>query len=330
MKSVAEYMAELKELSISEQADFWVIVLEDGMDDAKETAFRFWLADSPDHRAAYHSSLDIWRLAGHAAAKKRSVTGKQSETMPAVSPPPQRFRVAQWMAAGIAVLVFSAFLYTSPIPQTETITTAQSGFIALPLKDGSSARLSPGASLMVDFNETTRKIDLKKGGVFVDVRPNKNRPFSVTLGSLQVTAVGTAYSVEDTLNGPLISVHEGVVEVRSHAGNQSSILVKAGQSWTTEGEFGSGRVVNTIVTKDSYWKKELLQVERVKLGQVLQKFSTYLGEEIVWLSPDLANTEISGLFQMKNSEQLMEIFGTRYSFEKYSLFGKTLIIQKKS
>jgi len=135
MKSVAEYMAELKELSISEQADFWVIVLEDGMDDAKETAFRFWLADSPDHRAAYHSSLDIWRLAGHAAAKKRSVTGKQSETMPAVSPPPQRFRVAQWMAAGIAVLVFSAFLYTSPIPQTETITTAQSGFIALPLKD---------------------------------------------------------------------------------------------------------------------------------------------------------------------------------------------------
>jgi len=183
---------------------------------------------------------------------------------------------------------------------------------------------------MVDFNETTRKIDLKKGGVFVDVRPNKNRPFSVTLGSLQVTAVGTAYSVEDTLNGPLISVHEGVVEVRSHAGNQSSILVKAGQSWTTEGEFGSGRVVNTIVTKDSYWKKELLQVERVKLGQVLQKFSTYLGEEIVWLSPDLANTEISGLFQMKNSEQLMEIFGTRYSFEKYSLFGKTLIIQKKS
>ncbi|MCG8492338.1 MAG: FecR domain-containing protein [Sneathiellales bacterium] len=330
MKAVAEYLADLKELSISEQADFWVIALEDGMDDAKETAFRFWLADSPEHRTAYNSSLDIWRLAGQAAASKTPAANNRTAPY---SPPPQslrRFRFAHWMTAGLAALVLSAFLYSSDILQPENLTAAGSGFKTLSLHDGSTAIMASGASLAVNFSEKARKIDLKKGGVFVDVTPNKNRPFSVSLGSLEATAIGTAYSVEHTITGPLISVHEGVVKVSSREDSHAPILLKAGQSWTTETDFKSGRVQNRIFTKRSYWKEELLQVEHAKLVQVLEKFSNYLGEEIIWIDPDLAKTEISGLFQMRNSEQLLEILASKYGVEKYSLFGKSIFLQKKS
>lgn len=332
MKSVAEYREDLKELSVAEQADFWVITLEDGMDEAKETAFRFWLADSPEHRSAYNISLEVWRLAGKTTTKTNSVIENKAEKLSPLSPSFQRFHVAHWIAAGITVAVLSVFLFSDTILRSETITTAQTqtGFKTLPLADGSTARLAASSSLQIDFNEAARKIDLKKGGVFVDVKPNKNRPFSVTLGSLEVTAVGTAYSVEDTITGPLISVHEGVVRIQSQLDNHPPVFIKAGQSWTTESDLKSGYVRNSVVTKSAYWKKEQLQVENAKLGQILQKFSNYIGEEVIWLDPDLAKTEVSGLFQMRNSGQLLKIFENRYNFEKYSLFGRTAFIQKKS
>ncbi|WP_169566389.1 FecR family protein [Sneathiella limimaris] len=332
MKSAEEYLAHLEDLSIAEQADFWVIAADDNMDEHCEMAFQIWLDRSPEHRNAYTMSVEVWELAGSAAMahKANTIDSDQRPITQTVEYGPAIrsgaiTRPFFWIAAACVILVMTFLIHSHDLLTPGEMITAQADFKTYTLKDGSTAKLDAASQAKLEFNEKIRQVKVTQGGLFVDVVSDKKRPFTVVLGSVQVTAVGTSFSVEETADGPLVSVYEGVVTVVNTDKEMPAIEVRAGQDWQQTAHMNEGKISDISQPRLSYWQNGLLQVSDATLGSLLDKFSKHSDTELLWVSPEIASIKVSGLFQLKDSAELLNIFETRYQYRKYDFFGKSVI-----
>lgn len=99
-------------------------------------------------------------------------------------------------------------------PAAETVYTAPTGkFRTVALEDGSSLVLGADAAVAVNFSAHRRALDIIRGGAYFEVRHDTSRPFVVSVGGVQVTAVGTAFKVSRLTDRVVVTVTEGVVEV---------------------------------------------------------------------------------------------------------------------
>lgn len=326
-KSVMDYTAELSGLSLSEQADFWVIQLDNPMSDNQEMAFRLWLQANPAHRAAYDEARQIWALATDAAA----TYSRDNQPKPAGTIKPNKLRVASLTVALVLILLTGLFFLQIPLRPAGTLQTAYNSFRDIELADGSHAVLDAGSEIRINYSANERVVRLKEGGVFVDVTPNKSRPFIVSVNQFDVRAVGTAYSVE-LLQGNLdVSVHEGVIEILDpHHATQAPIRLQEGQSWSFNMGSNTAEVRENISVAHAYWRKGQLKSEDQPLGEILEKLSRHIGENVLWINPEIQAIKVSGLFQLDNSNFLLDVLLKKYGIEKYELFGKSVFFLKKS
>lgn len=119
-----------------------------------------------------------------------------------------------------AALLAGAVWWRTQEP-TSLVEPAMAAIVSAPdrqvLSDGSVVELKPGASVVVEFSETIRKVRLQRGEAHFQVAKNAARPFIVVVGDLEVRAVGTAFSVELGSMVVEVLVTEGEVAVEKSA-----------------------------------------------------------------------------------------------------------------
>jgi ferric-dicitrate binding protein FerR (iron transport regulator) len=85
------------------------------------------------------------------------------------------------------------------------------------LPDGSTITLDKSSlvRLAKSFNQKERKVELQ-GGAFFQVMPNKNKPFIINAGEVEITVVGTSFNVQQEKDGNRteVQVVEGIVLVK--------------------------------------------------------------------------------------------------------------------
>jgi transmembrane sensor len=88
------------------------------------------------------------------------------------------------------------------------------------LADGSEATVgSPDGQLSIEINRAEQiQLRLESGTAHFEVVPNARRQFSVFAGSIEVSVIGTAFDVEQTVTRARVVVTHGKVRVRSAAG----------------------------------------------------------------------------------------------------------------
>lgn len=90
--------------------------------------------------------------------------------------------------------------------------SAQMDPVSLP--DGSVLQLNDRSQARVNLTESTRRVVLESGEVFLDVSPDVLRPFNVQAGTARFIAKGTAFSVRKDVDGDIeTTVRHGSVEV---------------------------------------------------------------------------------------------------------------------
>lgn len=140
-----------------------------------------------------------------------------------------------WLAAAAAIAVLGVGLALSSMdfgePSERTTTVALSAGAATTrsrLADGSSVALSPGARALVESAPASTRFDLQRGHVEFDVAHQGSRRFVVLAGAIEVTVVGTRFSVLHEASGAVeVLVTHGVVSVRSPE-RSAPIVLKAG------------------------------------------------------------------------------------------------------
>jgi len=313
-EQAADWYDRLAELSADEQQDY-----------------QRWLLQSPEHAAAmawlqqHLGACEHDLLTALAAADHNVSDDRAAEHKAAGEPAARHWRDAVrqfwhslWPlpAAALAVLLVVGIVYPLLPPADSAVTrplsyrTATGEQRTEQLADGSEIHMNALSALSVTMQPAQRQVRLEQGEAYFSVAADKQRPFYVDAGSVQIRVVGTAFNVDHTSDGVSIAVAHG--EVRVTAGTQHWTL-HAGDGVRIRGEQGERYQAGEV----SDWRKGWRRVEGEPLADVvahLQRYST----RPIRLQGIVQTLPFSGRYNQSDVEGTLSLIA--------SLFGLSLQI----
>ena len=213
-----------------EDAAEWLLRIEDAPDVLTSEAFERWLHADPVHVTAFNALANEWGAAETLGLDQLAAVSRQ------VKPASQGMFGAlldtfrkPWFAGGLGALAavgLALVLFLDPLAPagagSTVYETAKGEVSTFDLADGSLLILDSASSAKVTLDKAQRLVELAGGRVFVDVEPDRDRPFMVTSEGASFTALGTAYAVERADDGWRLEVYEGTVRAITPSAAQNS------------------------------------------------------------------------------------------------------------
>lgn len=305
---------------------------------ADEAAFQRWLAADASHRAAFAAWEKEWQALDTLSADDRAwlaqsdltlAAGKRDEggswpaggglpadgSRPRARPfLPARRRLAMPALAAAGALAVSAgagllgWQYWLATPRfRREYSTRRGQFLELPLTDGSRLTLDTATRIEVSFYPRRREVRLIEGQAVFAVEADPARPFIVAAGPLQVTVVGTRFSVRRTPGLPgdpaaTVAVEEGRVRVGGEAGPDrgQGLLLSAGDQISCDAEGRWSEVVAVGKGGIAPWRQYRVAFDNQRLDQALAELGRYRDLALVVRDPRVAALEITGVFDPRD------------------------------
>jgi len=206
-------------------------VHRDKVADETRTAFARWLAESPEHRAAYEEIDRTWADLKSAAHDPRILALRHEAALRLTRRTSKTFRPRTWVAAALILVVLGTSVAglslhstgeRSPIAMLLDVfhtygdgryATATGERLTVTLQDGSQLTLNTRTQLKVTFTRAERIVRLTRGQAVFEVAKDARRPFVVEANNRRFIAVGTAFDVR--IDGAQINITmiEGTVRV---------------------------------------------------------------------------------------------------------------------
>lgn len=215
---------EPSDATLSETAARWLVLRDAGWDDHTREAFERWCTADPRHLNAVAELDAVWSVLDLPRAG-----GRQELVRVELSRLRRRRRqhrlgvaaVAAVLLMGVGSWIGSTYSESSQSVSPSMAQTAGSKArsssvrVALPdqqlLSDGSVVELGPLGRIRVEFDDTVRRVFLDDGEAHFVVAKDKVRPFVVSVGGVEVRAVGTVFAVRLTPDDVEVVVSEGRV-----------------------------------------------------------------------------------------------------------------------
>jgi transmembrane sensor len=297
---------------------------------AEQDALDAWLAGSTAHRVAFLRLDSAWREAGRLQAlgagladempaRRRWAQPAAAEDVFAVSPARGRLAKAsmpwRWLGAAMAALVLAiagtAAWYRAGNEPLATYATAVGELSEVSLADGSKATLSSDSQVQVAWSRRERHIDLMHGEAFFAVAKNPGRPFVVQVGSRQVVAVGTRFSVRRDGSYLRVVVTEGVVRLEpagADGSGPSSTLLPAGSVALMD---VNGLLVRSlpVAQAEHYldWRSGYVSFHNTPLSAAVSEMNRYSARKIVVADPAIAGIPLGGNFRWSNTDAFVHL-----------------------
>jgi transmembrane sensor len=296
-----------------EVAAYWLTREAEGELAADDTAARdAWLADSPEHRAAYDSTVRAMKALESHAADPRLLALRDAALSVKVERPVFWRTAATLLAAAMiiggawtaslgdaapyAIARLAPFLnpdgavYQTAVGERSTIT----------LPDGSVATLNTDTIVRVAFTDRTRAIRLVRGQALFEVAHNKTRPFEVHAGDRTVTAVGTVFDVRLDGDEVKVALVEGVVRVRARP---AAAAQPAPQVTMTAGEVLEAHAAEPMVVRglnaerETSWRTGVVVFDETPLAEAAAELNRYSKDQLFVADPSIAQMHVTGVFK---------------------------------
>lgn len=291
-----------------------------------EAGFQAWLAQDAGHAAAYARCDQQWaRLDGmpddlRARLRRNLARDKalmaQLQSPPAAMPSRRRFLQPAAALAGVAMVGGVGWQLWQHVQAEPTLVQAfqtergQQQNIRLP--DGTALRLDTATRVEVAYYRQRREVRLIDGQAVFDVRADAARPFHVLAGPLQVTVVGTRFSVRHTPGlpgneGVRVAVEHGKVRVAradAAADGSAEVLLTAGEQVASDPRGALGPVAAVPQDGMAAWQTQRLSFVDVPLGQALAELERYRSTGLLVRDPAVAALRLSGTFDPMNPASL--------------------------
>lgn len=302
--------ASMKELfqthgAIDDEAALWAARADRGLSAEEDALLDAWLAEDVRHAGAFAKARAVSLLTERARAfgvgADKMLT--QTEDEPASAEPTFAIsrRYALWMSAAAATAGFWFVLGALPRYLRErSYETGIGETRVVPLEDGSLVTLNTQSKVTVAYSAQRRDISLAAGEALFDVAKDKERPFVVLAGGMQVRAVGTSFTVRLVPNEPVqVLVREGVVEVkRPDVPTAPPVRVAAGSQALApdDAPIVAASLTKSEVDKALAWRIGRIVFEGETLRKAVADFARYSDTRIVIDDPAVSNMTITGLF----------------------------------
>ena len=315
-----EHQSEPLDDGLAEEAAFWVARIQSAdATEADHRAFQEWLARDLAHHRAYEELRDLWsdmrdvRIA-HPGDRKRIASGRNIATALGVV---CLLSLAAFVGQQSGVVDRLQADYYTTVGETSVVT----------LEDGTRVTLNTDAAIQTHYTDHERRIVLLRGEAFFDVTSNPQRPFLVDSDGLTAKALGTHYSVRSA-NGALpqeVQVEEGQVEVATPAGKD---LLGAGDVLTRD---TGGKLVRSRqdVASNTAWRDGKLVFSGQPLREVLKTLAQYRHGKIVVLDENAARLNVSGIFDLNDTDQALRILEADLPVAVTRLSGMMVIVRSR-
>lgn len=277
-------------------------------------AFATW-REAPANAAAFER-LQAGVAALHEAfAANPELLALHDEAL-SLKPQPRYFRMAAGIAAAVVLAAGGWFAATVPAPaplggtsglqvasgQGSLYQTGVGERSTVTLTDGSKITLNTRSRVEVNYTPQQRGITLISGQALFEVAHNKARPFVVTAGPRQVTAVGTAFDIR--LDGAKVQVTmvEGKVKVEP---TRPTLLQKvaaperdlvAGQQLVATVDSIGSKVLPADAAKTTSWREGRVVFADTPLPQAVAEMNRYLPSPILIGDASLSRYSVNGMF----------------------------------
>ncbi len=204
-----------------------------------------------------------------------------------------------------------------------TLSTTRGRQFRLSLPDGSKVWLNAESSIYypTDFSEGNRKIKVK-GEIYIDVVPDKNKPFIVEVGNLSIKVLGTSFNVNaytdenairtTLINGSIQLSAPFLEKTKLIPGQQASINYQTKEL-----------TVKTVNTESSVaWKNNLFDFNNLSLQEALRQIARWYDLDIVYekeIPQKIFWGEMQRNLELSKCLSLLENMGVQYRLENRTL-----------
>ena len=254
--------------------------------------FEAWRRDGAN-AAAYARAEADWEFAGMLSPARIKARGRRDR----FARPALRWGIATLAGLGLALAL--ALNWPGPADrQSAALAQAQRPNAALRLADGSEVRLMDGARIEIRFAAAQRRVTLLGGRARFSVAHDAARPFVVTAGGSETTALGTVFEVDLRTGRPRVRLVAGSVEVRA-TGTTSAVRLRPGESAEID-----GRVPHRLAPKDSTPTATMIDAADLPLAAVIERANRANAVPIRLADPALGALRLSGRFDIADSAAL--------------------------
>jgi transmembrane sensor len=293
-----------------------------------EMGLRRWLAESPEHAAAFELLTDTWEKSARLRRRptERRVSHKLAGFTLSLS------RAALAAAAVAAITVLGTVLY---LRSDDAVVTAVGEQRTLTLEDGTRMYLNTDTRAVVHYSRAQREVRLDRGEALFEVAKNPQWPFVVKVGDRQVKALGTVFIVRRDGGKLAVTLVEGKVAVSSVDGAADDSLahlpsaperadpqlsaadlvtLSAGQRLTVASS-EAARIDLPRLDRVTAWQRGQVAFDNTALTDAVAEMNRYSTARLVVENPEAARISISGIFRAGDSANFAEALARTYGLQ---------------
>ncbi len=278
-----------------------------------EAGLRRWLADDPEHAAAFELITDTWDKS--AGLKRRIIEHVSSWERPG-------FRISFSRAALVtAVTIVLAVIGTLLFLRGDGVSTAVGERRVVVLDDGTRVHLNTDSQVRVRYDKTLRRVSLERGEALFEVAKHADWPFIVTAGGREIRALGTEFLVRRGDQSVAVTLVEGKVSVSPVSGRpattaqgsaapplntpagsapRSEVVTLAPGDRLTFTDAGSANIDHPSMERVTAWERGEVTLDDTSLADAAAEMNRYSREKIL-IDDTVRANRVSGIFQAGDS-----------------------------
>jgi transmembrane sensor len=281
------------------------------LDERERAEFDAWYQANPRHQGAYLRARAILHALNGMAEEpqQRPATRFGSVAANAANTGAPLHGRRRWIwsgliAAGLAAVAVVPLTQRNPPTAPAVFETALGEVRSVTLADGSRASINSASLVEADMSGQERRLKVKRGEAWFDVRKDPSRPFIVEAGAVRLRALGTAFGVRRHAQGMDVYVTEGVVQL-TQADAGGAVRLVAGDHAAVGG--GPVRVTrDAALDRALAWREGKLVFQHRTLADAVADFNRYNRRQLVIVDPALQGKTFIGQYRIDQPEQFAD------------------------
>ncbi|MDR0745315.1 MAG: FecR domain-containing protein [Mediterranea sp.] len=231
-----------------------------------------------------------------------------------------------FILAGSSLLYFNNKEMVHQSPFIVKIDKRQKASIILP--DKSNVYLNAETALEYDLNNKKQRKVYLSGEAYFEVEKDKDRPFIVDLGELQIEVLGTSFNVQTYKNDDIIeaSLIAGSIKLTGKQFTESYYLKPMEQVIYSKKD-ATLRIIPFDSHQELGWMDDRLVFSSEPLYKIIHRIERWYGVHIDLQCPEISDDLMSGTFHDEELADVLEAIKIQYKVN-YTIKGREVIISK--
>jgi transmembrane sensor len=281
-----------------------------------EAAFRTWLSASAENARQFERVTEVWDAASGVPRGGLTRLGSWRQG---------GLRGVWLRVAAVAVVCMIAVFAWYRYGFAGVYRTGVGEQRVVRLEDGTRISMNSATRIEVDFARLRRHVVLGDGEAYFEVAHNPARPFVVSAGGHDVTALGTTFLVRYDPTCTAVTLVEGKVTVSNTAAPPAERGDTSGSARRPLALTPGERLLlapNTAPSVDLpridaliAWRRGEVVLDKTPLTDAVAEMNRYEDEKLIIDSPEVGTLPISGIYHTGDSDGFAQTVARLYRLQ---------------